>query len=93
MHCTHQTVCLWISFLCVCVCLQNYLNGKKNFNSLEDCKSHLEKFFAQKDKNLGEGGISKLPEKYQKIVEQSSEDIFFNKVLNENEKCVFLFLL
>ena len=73
--------------------LQNYLNGKKNFNSLEDCKSHLEKFFAQKDKNLGEGGISKLPEKYQKIVEQSSEDIFFNKVLDENEKCVFLFLL
>ena len=73
--------------------LQNYLNGKKNFNSLEDCKSHLEKFFAQKDKHLGEGGISKLPEKYQKIVEQSSKDTFFNKVLDENEKCAFLFLL
>ena len=29
--------------------LQNSLNGK-NFNSLEDCKRHLEQFFAQKDK-------------------------------------------
>ena len=28
--------------------LQNSLNGK-NFNSLEDCKRHLEQFFAQKD--------------------------------------------
>ena len=50
---------------------------EKKFNSLEDCKSHLEKFFAQKDNNLGEGGISKLPEKYQEIVKQNSEDIFF----------------
>ena len=41
---------------------------EKKINSLEDCKSHPEKFFGQKDKNLGEGGISKLPEKYQKIV-------------------------
>ena len=29
--------------------LQNSLNGK-NFNSLKDCKRHLEQFFAQKDK-------------------------------------------
>ena len=29
--------------------LQISLNGK-NFNSLEDCKRHLEQFFAQKDK-------------------------------------------
>ena len=28
--------------------LQNSLNGK-NFNSLEDCRRHLEQFFAQKD--------------------------------------------
>ena len=32
--------------------LQNSLNGK-NFNSLEDCKRHLEQFFAQKEKVLG----------------------------------------
>ena len=31
--------------------LQNSLNGK-NFNSLEDCKRHLEEFFAQKDKKF-----------------------------------------
>ena len=32
--------------------LQNSLNGK-NFNSLEDCKQHLEQFFAQKVKSFG----------------------------------------
>ena len=30
---------------------QNSLNGK-NFHSLEDCKRHLEQFFAQKDKKV-----------------------------------------
>ena len=52
--------------------LQNSLNGK-NFNSLEDCKRHLEQSFAQKDKKFWEGGIMKLPEKWQKIVEQKGE--------------------
>ena len=42
--------------------LQNSLNGK-NFNSLEDCKRHLEEFFAKKDKKFWEDGIKKLPEK------------------------------
>ena len=32
---------------------QNSLNGK-NFNSLEDCKRHLEQFFAQKGKKIWE---------------------------------------
>ena len=32
--------------------LQTSLNGK-NFNSLEDCKRHLEQFFAQKEKVSG----------------------------------------
>ena len=54
--------------------LQNSLNGK-NFNSLEDCKRHLEKFSAQKDKKFGEDGIMKLPEKWQKLVEQNGEYI------------------
>ena len=44
--------------------LQNSLNGK-NFNSLEDCKRHLDQFFAQKDKKLWEDGVMKLPEKWQ----------------------------
>ena len=52
--------------------LQNSLNGK-NFNSLEDCKRHLEQFFAQKDKKLWEDGIMKLPEKWQKVMEQNGE--------------------
>ena len=52
--------------------LQNSLNGK-NFNSLEDCKRHLEQFFAQNDKKFWEDGIMKLPEKWQKVVEQKGE--------------------
>ena len=52
--------------------LQNSLNGKK-FSSLEDCKRHLEQFFAQKDKKFWEDGIMKLPEKWQKVVEQNGE--------------------
>ncbi|XP_032467124.1 nucleotide triphosphate diphosphatase NUDT15 isoform X1 [Phocoena sinus] len=52
--------------------LQNSLNGR-NFNSLEECKRHLEQFFAQKDKKFWEDGIMKLPEKWQKVVEQKGE--------------------
>ena len=52
--------------------LQNSLNGK-NFYSLEDCKRHLEQFFAQKDKKFWEDAIMKLPEKWQKVVEQKGE--------------------
>ena len=52
--------------------LQNSLNGK-NFNSLEDCKRHLEQFFARKDKKFWEDGIMKLPEKWQKVVEQKGD--------------------
>ena len=33
---------------------------EKNFNSLEDCKRHLEQFFAQKDKKFWEDGIKKV---------------------------------
>ena len=46
---------------------------EKNFNFLEDCKRHLEQFFAQKKKKFWEDGIMKLPEKRQKVVEQKGE--------------------
>ena len=49
--------------------LQTSLNGK-NFNSLEDSKGQLEQFFAQKHRKFWEDGIMKLPEKWQKVVEQ-----------------------
>ena len=52
--------------------LQNSLNGKM-FNSLDDCKRHLEQFFAQKDKKFWEDGIMKLPEKSRKVVEPKGE--------------------
>ena len=46
---------------------------EKNFHFLEDYKRHLEQFFAQKDKKFWEGGIMKLPEKWQKVVKQKVE--------------------
>ena len=52
--------------------LQNSLKGK-SISSLEDCKRHLEQFFAQKDKKFWEDGITKLPQRWQKVVEQNSE--------------------
>ena len=54
--------------------LQDSLIGK-NLNSLEDCKRHLDQCFAQKDKKFREDGIMKLPEKWQKVVEQKGEDV------------------
>ena len=63
-HCTFGFPLFWS--------LQNSLNGK-SFNSLEDCKRHLEQFFAQKDKKFWEDGNMKLPEKWQKVVEQKGE--------------------
>ena len=70
IHGMHQTLhlCISISFS-----LYKILLKRKNFNSLEDCKRHLEQFFTQKDKKFWKDGIMKLPEKWQKTVEQTSE--------------------
>ncbi|EZA47187.1 Histone-lysine N-methyltransferase SETMAR [Ooceraea biroi] len=54
--------------------LQNALNGK-TLTADEDIKSLLELFFAEKDKNLFERGIMKLPEKWQKIIKQNGQYI------------------
>ena len=51
---------------------QNSLNAEY-FNSLEDCKKHLEEFFVQKDKKFRENEIIKLPEKWQKVVEENGD--------------------
>ena len=52
--------------------LQNSLCGKK-FNFQEDHKNHLDWLFAQKDKKFWDDGIisCKLPENWQKVVEQN----------------------
>ena len=47
----------------------------KNFNSLEDSKRQLQQFFAQRDKKFWEDEIMKLPEKWQKVVEQNGEQV------------------
>ena len=43
------------------------------FNSLKECKKHLKQFFAQKDEMFEEDGIMKLPEEWQKVVEQNGK--------------------
>ena len=35
----------------------------------------MKQFFAQKDKTFWEDGIMKLPEKWQKVVEQKGEQV------------------
>ncbi|CAK9834550.1 Mariner Mos1 transposase [Anthophora retusa] len=50
--------------------LQNFLNGK-NFNNNDDLKSHLDQFFGDKDRKFYERGIMKLPERWQKVIEQN----------------------
>ena len=42
---------------------------------------HLEQFFAQKDKKFWEDGIIKLPERWQKVVQQNIEIPFSTKLL------------
>ena len=57
--------------------LQNSVNGEI-FNSLENCKRHLEQFFfflLKKIKKFWEDEMMKLPEKWQKIVEQNGDYI------------------
>ena len=43
------------------------------FNFLEDCNRHLEHFFVQKGQKFWGDVIMKLPEKWQKAVEQSGK--------------------
>lgn len=50
--------------------LQNSLNGK-NLTSLEACKNHLDQFFVDKSQKFYERGIMKLPERWQKVIEQN----------------------
>ena len=71
--------------------LKNSLNGK-NFNSLEDCKRHLEQFCAQKDKKFWEDGTMKLPERWQRQWNKMV-NVMLNKVIGENEKRVLYFYL
>ena len=55
--------------------LYKILLKEKISTSPEDCKRHLEQFFAQKEKKFWENGITKVPEKWQKVVEQNGEYI------------------
>ena len=63
---------------------QNFIN-RKNFNSWEDYKRYLEQFLAQKDTKFWEDGIMKVPERWQKVVEQKQLNTLFNKVIGEKQ--------
>ena len=54
--------------------LQNSLNGK-TFNDDKAVKSHLVQFFADEDQKFYERGIMKLPERWQKVIEQNGKYI------------------
>ena len=54
--------------------LQNSLNCK-TVNDDEAEKSHLVQFFADKDQKFYERGILKLPERWQKVIEETGKYI------------------
>jgi histone-lysine N-methyltransferase SETMAR len=54
--------------------LQNNLDGKK-FDTLEALKKHLDQFFSEKPQNFYEDGIMKLPERWQKVIDQNGQYI------------------
>jgi histone-lysine N-methyltransferase SETMAR len=54
--------------------LQNNLDGKK-FDTLEALKKHLDQFFDEKPRKFYEDGIMKLPERWQKVIEQNGQYI------------------
>ena len=54
--------------------LQNSLNGK-TFNDDEAVKSHLVQFSVNKDQKFYERGMIKLPERWQKVIEQNGKYI------------------
>ena len=54
--------------------LQNSFNGK-SLNGAEAVKSYLVQFFADKDQKFYERGIIKLPERWQKVIEQNGKYI------------------
>ena len=43
----------------------------KNFSNNNDLKSHLAEFSAVKDQKFYQRGIMKLPERWQKVIEQN----------------------
>ena len=59
--------------------LQNSLNGKTS-NDDEATKSHLVQFFVDKDEKFYERGIIKLPERWQKVMEQNGKYIYFRNI-------------
>ena len=61
---------------CLFQSLQNSLNGK-TFNDDAAVKSHLVQFIADKDQKFYEGGIMKLPERCQKVIEQNGKYIIY----------------
>ena len=63
--------------------LQICLNGK-TFNDDEAVKSYLIQFFADEDQKFYKRGIMKLPERWQKVIEQNKKyiDQNFYRVLN-----------
>lgn len=50
--------------------LQNFLIGK-NFSNTDDLKLHLIESFANKDKKFYEHRFMKLPERWQKVIEEN----------------------
>ena len=61
----------------------------KTFNDDEAVKSHLVQFFADKDQKFYERGIIKLPERWQKVIEQNGKYIIdYSSLLVFEKMCL-----
>ncbi|GFW01849.1 histone-lysine N-methyltransferase SETMAR [Trichonephila clavipes] len=65
--------------------LQNFLDGK-TFTSNEEVKNHLNQFFASKDQKFYERGITLLPERWQKVLDQNGQYIIYKNCLSFPQK-------
>ena len=63
---------IWLSDYFLFRSLQNSLNGK-NFNN--DIKSYLIQFFVNKNHKFYERGITMLPERWQKVIDQNGQHV------------------
>ena len=65
---------IWLSDYFLFRSLQNSSNGK-NFNNDDDIESYLIQFFANKNHKFYERGITMLPERWQKVIDQNGQHI------------------
>ena len=93
MFCHIHHIVLTLHHL-ITFCFDLYKNSlnDKNFNNDDDIESYLIQFFANKNHKFYERGITMLPERWQKVVDQNGQLHYRIKLFSSMKKIVFDFL-